>query len=107
MSGCGVACILYIWTLFLWPFIVPSGYIVFKGKQIISKGKFFLLSLLIGYALIIGVIVLMNYLKDNTEMNELLLNSTEIQQTLFWWFGTCIMFLPTIVASHVLSKKYS
>ena len=106
MSGCGIACILLLWTLFLWPFIVSFFYIIIK-RSIISKGKFFLFSLLIGYALIIGVNIIMNLLKDNTEITELVLSSTETQQSLLWWFKSCILFLPTIFSSYVLAKKYS
>lgn len=107
MSGCGTGCILLLWTLFLWPFIVAFGYLLLKGKQIISKGKFFLLSLLIGYALIIGVNVLMNYLKESTDITELFLNSSVTQQSFLWWVEACILFIPTVIASHVLSRKYS
>ena len=107
MSGCGIGCILLLWTIFLWPLIVSLFYLILKSKSIISKGKFFLLSSLVGYALIIGVSILMNFLKDNTEITEFILNSTETQQSLIWWFEGCILFLPTIISNHVLARKYS
>jgi hypothetical protein len=107
MSGCGIGCILLLWTIFLWPLIVSFFYLILKRKSIISKGKFFLLSSLIGYTLTIGVSVLMNFLKDITEITEFILNSTETQQSLIWWFESCILFLPTIVSSHLLARKYS
>ena len=76
-----------------------------KKQQLTSKGKYFLVSSLVGYTLIIGASALINLLKSNTIVMEQLIRSTESQQALTWWIEAAILFLPTIISSYILAKR--
>ena len=105
MNGCRAVCIILLWTLFLWPIIVSSYYLILKKQQLTCKGKYFLVSSLVGYTLIIGASALINLLKSNTIVMEQLIRSTESQQALTWWIEAAILFLPTIILSYILAKR--
>jgi hypothetical protein len=64
MEGCGVACVLFIWLVFLWPILVTAACIVWKKKKIEKVGLFAFLSILIGYAILIGLQLLSPFILD-------------------------------------------
>lgn len=102
MSGCEIECALFIWLGFLWPLIITSIYLITNKQQISSKGKYFLLSTFGGYALMIGFNFLIAFLANSF----LDINSGVEMKTLALG-TTIILFIPPMVLSHVLYKKYS
>ena len=100
MDNCGSACILYIWIAFLWPIIVSSFYLIIRKKQIIAKGKYFLLSAIGGYVLLVGFNFLISFLVRNfLELDSVNIKILAIATTI-------ILFILPVVFSHVLFKKY-
>jgi len=102
MDNCGTICILFIWSGFLWPLIVSGFYLIIKKQQIRSKGKFFLLSSLGGYVLLIGFNFLISFIARSFLGPE-----SEVEMKTLAMVTTMILFIPPVVLSHVLSKKYS
>ncbi len=102
MDNCGPICILFIWNGFLWPLIVSGLYLIVKKQQITSKGKFFLLSSLGGYVLMIGLNFLISFIAKS-----FLGPNSEVEMKTLAIVITMILFIPPVILSHVLSKKYS
>jgi len=100
MDNCGLTCVLFIWIGFLWPIIVSSFYLIIRKKQIIAKGKYFLLSTIGGYVLLIGL----NFLISFFARNFLEVNS-DIGMKILAFSTTVILFIPPVVFSHMLSKR--
>ena len=93
-------CILFIWVGFLWPIIVSSFYLIIYKRQITAKGKYFLLSTIGGYVLLIGL----NFLISILARNFLEVDS-DIDMNILAFSTTIILFIPPVVFSHVLSKR--
>ena len=105
MSGCGLYCILLIYTMFLWPIITTSCCLLINKSKIVSKVKYFLLSSFVGYVLIIGFTILMNLSKG--ELVNIGSQLTWTQEVLVWWVQGIGYFLPTVISSYILAKKIS
>ena len=100
MDNCGLTCVLFIWIGFLWPIIVSSFYLNIRKKQIIAKGKYFLLSTIGGYILLIGLNFLISFFARNfVEVNS------DIDMKVLAFSTTAILFIPPVVFSHMSSKR--
>ncbi len=91
--------------MFLWPIITTSCCLITNRKIIISKVKYFSISLLLGYLLMIGF----GYLA-NISQSKLI----DTGDTLTWtqhapaiWLQIIGYFLPTLLSSYILTKKYA
>jgi len=102
MDNCGPTCILFIWAGFLWPVIVSGFYLIIKRDKIVSKGKYFLVSTFGGYILLIGFNFLISFIASS-----FLGPDSEVEMKTLVMVTTMILFIPPVVFSHVLSKKYS
>jgi hypothetical protein len=101
MNGCGPICILFISSVFLWPLIVSSFYLIIKREQITSKGKYFLLSTSGGYILLVAFNFLIGLFARN------FLAPDSVNMKILAIATTVILLIPPVVLSHVLYKKYS
>ena len=105
MSGCGITCVIFIWVSFLWPVIVSGAYLTIK-QNIEKQGKYFLISTVLGYILLVSSNFLVSYLAailikgGFTEGKELYVNPVI-------WLTVVLLYLPPVISSHALAKKYS
>jgi len=107
MNGCGITCVLFIWITFLWPIIVSILFILIK--KINNKGKYFLISVSIGYIVLIFCNILITFLSRKfLNVDELVKNGTDLElvSNILGWTTSIISFLPPIILSYYLSKKY-
>ena len=110
MNGCGIACVLFIWIIFLWPIIVSILFILIK--KINNKGKYFLISVSVGYIILIFCNILIIFLSRKflniDELVKLVKNGTDLEllNNILGWTTSIILFLPPILFSYYLSKKY-
>ena len=100
MSNCGLICILFIWIVFLWPILVSSFYLIINRQKIRAKVRYFLLSTIGGYILLVSL----NWLIGFLARNFLEINSHEGMNILAL-STTVILFIPPVIFSHVLFKR--
>ena len=101
MNGCGVACVLFIWSVFLLPIIVSLTFLFIKKNKLKSKSKFFLLSTAIGYALLIGFNFLIGFVLRN------FIDSSNVNMNTLSMITTILLFIPPIISSYFLAKKFT
>lgn len=109
MGGCGGWCVIFIWVSFLWPILVTAGYLYFK-KSITRKGKYFFINIIVGYVVYGLTNVLIMYFARHYITIEELRNSginMESAENIFVLIAILILFLPPIVSSHFVAKKFS
>ena len=101
MSGCGAVCVLFIWSIFLLPIIISSSYLFIKKNQIKSKAKYLIISTIIGYMLIIGFNFLIGFVLRN------FIDSSNINMNTLSLITTLLLYIPPILASHLLAKNFN
>jgi len=107
MSGCGITCALFIWIGFLWPIIVSILFILIKKMD--NKGKYFLVSTSIGYVIFIFFNFLIMFLSRKfIDVDEFIKNGTDLElvSNIVGWITPIALFIPPIIFSYYLSKKY-
>lgn len=108
-SGMGTFGVIFIWASFLWSVLVTFAYLSFK-KSIIKKGKYFLVSTIVEYAIYILSNILLMYLASNFINTEEIKNTginLKLALNSFIFITMLILFLPPIASSHYVAKKYS
>ena len=109
MSGCGTGCVIFIWVGFLWPVIISIAYLAFK-TEINKKGIYFLASTMAGYGMYIAINFLMVFLLrtfiDIEKITENGVNVEILANSLFW-VSLFVIFLPPVLSSHLLAKRFS
>jgi len=109
MNGCGAACVLFIWVGFLWPFLVTSVYAVWKDKRIEKTGIFSLVSILAGYAVMIGAEFLVTPILNNfVGLDEEEYFKNNMGSVILWMDVHFIVFfvLLPVVVIHFISTKF-
>ena len=109
MSECGLGCIIFIWVSFLWPVIITVAYIVLK-KVITRKSMYFLASIAAGYGMLIVInFLIMPLLKTSIDIEKITENGVniEILTSSLFWIGLFTIYLPPILSSYLLAKKFS
>ncbi len=101
MSGCGASCVLFIWTLFLLPIIMSLIFLLIKKNKLKSKGRYFLVNTVIGYASIIGFNFLISFIVKN------FIDSSTINMNILSIVSTILLFVPPIIFSYLLAKKFT
>jgi hypothetical protein len=102
--------VLFLWVLFLWPVLLAGFYLAWKEGVIISKGKFFLASVIVGYA----VLVATNFLAASFLMAFLGTNgisskgaNAETAVDALAVVAAAILFLLPVFSTHCMSKRFS
>ena len=101
MSGCGITCVLYIWSVFLLPIILSLTFLFIKKNKLKSKGKFFLLNTSIGYILLIGINFLSGFVLKN------FIDSSNINMNVLSIITIILLYIPPIIPSYFLAKKFT
>lgn len=110
MDGCGLGCVIFIWVGFLWPVITTYAFLLIRGRHISRKVKYFFVSALVGYALFIGTNVLVTLLVrsflDTERLMEKGINAEALVSDIFWVIGL-LLFVPPVISSYRLAKRFS
>ncbi len=101
------------WLNYIWPIVVTVGYILIKTK-INKKIKYSILSVLFGYTVmvvsnVVGPIIMVYLISSNT------MHAVSLGSIAHGWITTSInvlltiliAFVPPIISSHFLAKKFS
>ena len=102
--------VLFLWVFFLWPVILGCFYLVWKKESISKKGKFFLVSVALGY----GILVIGNILGGALILGSLKLGGFSVENpnaenvvNIVATASMAILFLLPAVSTHYIAKKFS
>ena len=93
---------------FLSPIIVSIIFILIR--KIANKGKYFIISIPIGYMIFIASNLLTTFLaRTFIDTEELIKNGTDLEMVsnIVGWTTPILLFMPIIVFNYYLSKKYT
>lgn len=102
--------VLFLWVLFLWPVLLGGFYLVWKKGVITNKGRFFLVSVAAGYA----VLVIGNFLGPALLFGVLKATGTTVVSpdaepivNMLTAVITATLFLLPVGCTHYIAKRFS
>ena len=90
---------LFVSIGFLWPMLISGLYLIVNWRQIEAKVRYFLLSTIGGYALLVVLDQLIGYINKS-----LFLSDGSEWMSVSVLATTVALFAPTIVFSHILYR---
>ena len=102
--------VVFIWALLLWPILVGGFYLAWKKGTITRKGKFFFVSVAVGYVVLLlgnllGPVFLFGVLKATG--NTVISPEAEPLVNTLTAIIMAILFLFPVFSTHYLSKRFS
>mgnify|MGYP000495225789 CR=1 FL=1 len=102
--------VVFIWVVFLWPVLLGGFYLAWKKNLIKSKGKFFVSSIAVGYAVLIlgnflGTALTFGFLKAAGISVESP-NAETVVNILTAAIMAILLLLP-VVSTHFIARRFS
>jgi hypothetical protein len=103
--------VLFIWVLLLWPMLLASFYLSWKKGVIKSKGKFFLASVAVGYAVVVATsfpvssFIIYFFLDTNGISSKVAHAETTVDTLAVVAVAT--HFILPVFFTHYMSKRFS